>query len=115
MTIAIAAETTTTTTESAVVEEDAEPSGPNGTGRVLPLPQTPTNAPEEPPGTDPLPPPTGEEEDVDNGTTFVPDTLTPDLYEDEVTMETEATTEPDMEFPSDLTPHGKCVCVLFVF
>lgn len=112
MTITIAAETTTTTTESTVVEEDAEPSGPNGTGRLLPRPQTPTDAPEEPPDTDPLLPPPEEEEDVDNGTTFVPDTPTTDLYGEEVTMETEATTEPDMEFPSDLTPHGECVSVL---
>lgn len=94
------------------MEEDAEPSGPNGTGRLFPLPQTPTDAPEQPPDADPLLPPPEEEEDVDNGTTFVPDTPTTDLYGEEVTMETEATTEPDMEFPSDLTPHGECVSVL---
>lgn len=94
------------------MEEDVQPAGPNGTGRLLP--PTATDAPEEPPGTDPLPPPT--EGDADNGTALVPDS-TPTLgtYDDgdvegnEDTVET--TTEPDMEFPTDLTPHGECLCL----
>lgn len=95
------------------MEEDVQPAGPNGTGRLLP--PTATEAPEEPPGTDPLPPPA--EGDVDNGTALVPDStptlgtydVDEEVNEDTVPMET--TTEPDMEFPTDLNPHGECLCL----
>lgn len=97
--------TATTITTSTTGEEDVQVAGPDATGRVLPIPPTPTDAPQAPPSTDPPPPPTlvG----VDNETTFAPDTPTPETYIDEdiVTVET---AEPEMEFPSDSPPHGEC-------
>lgn len=106
-------ETTTTTTTSTIVEEDVRPAGPNGTGRLLP--PTATDAPKEPPGTDPLPPPA--EGDADNGTALVPDPtptlVTYDDDEEEVNKDRVPmdTTEPDMEFPTDPSPHGECLCL----
>lgn len=94
------------------MEEDVQPAGPNGTGRLLP--PTATDAPKEPPGTDPLPPPA--EGDADNGTALGPDSTTTlgtyDGDEDnEDTVRMETTMEPDMEFPTDPTPHGECLCL----
>lgn len=101
--------TTTTTIASPIDEEDGQLANPNATRRMLPIPPAPTDAPQEPPNTDPLPLPTlvgG-----DNGTTFAPDTPTPetdDTDEEIFTVEMETTTEPEMEFPTDSGPHGEC-------
>lgn len=89
------------------MEEDVQPAGPNGTGRLLP--PTATDAPKEPPGTDPLPPPT--EGDADNGTALVPDS-TPTLgtYDDGDDEELNKDTVP-METTTEPTPHGECLCL----
>ncbi|TMS19285.1 Receptor-type tyrosine-protein phosphatase alpha [Larimichthys crocea] len=99
---------TATTTTSPAGGDDVQPAGPNGTGRLLPVPPppAPTDAPQAPPPTtEPplLPTPAGE----DNGTTaFPPDTPTPETTdEDTVLMETETTTGPETDFTPDTTPH----------
>ncbi|KAM7006684.1 receptor-type tyrosine-protein phosphatase alpha isoform 1-T1 [Tautogolabrus adspersus] len=103
-----AAATTTTTTTSPLV--DVEPAGPNATGRLLPAvpppPQAPTDAPQEPPSSQT--PSLSNPAEGDNRTTArPPETPTPDTYSDEdiLTEETETTTEPGMEYPSETSPH----------
>lgn len=80
--------------------------GPNGTGRLLPIPPPPSDAPPAAPSTDSPPPTTlmgGDDTDV------APDTPTPETYSDEdnITVETETTTESDVTPPSD-SPPGEC-------
>eukprot|EP00064_Thunnus_orientalis_P011867 superscaffoldBa00001759_g11899 len=109
--IPVTTKTTTTTTTSPAVDENVQPVGPNATRKLAPipppLPPAPTDAPQAPPSTAPPPPPTTEEEG--NWTTSsVPDTPTLETYSDEgqdITVETETTTEPGMEFTSDTSPH----------
>lgn len=82
---------------------------PNATRRMLPIPPAPTDAPLAPPSTDPLPLPTLA--GGDNGITFAPDTQTPETDDTDgeiFTEEMETTPEPEMEIPSDSTPHGEC-------
>ncbi|XP_074478617.1 receptor-type tyrosine-protein phosphatase alpha isoform X2 [Sebastes fasciatus] len=101
--------TTTTTTTSPAGEGDAQPAGPDGTGRLLPVPapspEAPTDAPQAPPSTEPPPPPTPAGGDNEN-TALPPETPSPDYSEgDEVTEDTLATTESGMGFTSDTSPH----------
>ncbi|XP_072238745.1 receptor-type tyrosine-protein phosphatase alpha [Leuresthes tenuis] len=103
--------TASTTAPSSAVDEDAQPSGPNSTGRVLPVPPppppAPTDAPEVPPNTEPPPPPTlAEEGDQDKTTTSAPDTPTVEGNNDGY-MDLETTTEPNEEFPTDSPPHDE--------
>ncbi|XP_034541196.1 receptor-type tyrosine-protein phosphatase alpha [Notolabrus celidotus] len=103
-----AAAATTTAVISPPGDKDMEPAGPNGTELVLPFPPppSPTDAPQAPQSTVPPPPPTLPE--GQNVTTALPpEILTPDDYDngDILTEETETTTEPGMEFPSDTSPH----------
>ncbi|KAM4587422.1 receptor-type tyrosine-protein phosphatase alpha [Odontesthes bonariensis] len=107
--------TTTTTTASTTApssdgDKDAQPSGPNSTVRVLPVPPppaAPTDAPEVPPNTEPPPSPTlAEEEDQDKATTSASDTPTVESNTNGY-MDHETTTEPKEEFPSDSPPHDE--------
>ncbi|XP_074524141.1 receptor-type tyrosine-protein phosphatase alpha isoform X2 [Halichoeres trimaculatus] len=99
------AETTTSTT-SPPAEEDVEPAGPNATGRLLPvlppLSPAPPDVPQAPTST----PPPFQPEGDNVTTTLLPDTPTPDDYEEEdtINLEPETTTEPGLDFTPD-SPH----------
>lgn len=105
--------TPTTTAAAATIsptrEEDVQQAGPNGTRRVLPVPPPQPDPPQESPSTQspPLPNPVGE----NNGTTFAPNTPTPEPYtddDDDALAIEETTTESDMDFSTEPSPHGEC-------
>jgi len=100
--------TTTNATTSPVGEEDVRPTGPDGAGRLLPVPApsppASSDAPQAPPPTEPPTPPPPAPEGSGNETFATDAPPTPD-YGDEGS---EATMEPGMGITSDTTPHGEC-------
>lgn len=111
------AETTTTTTTAAALipnpagDDNLPQADPNATGRELPIPPTPTDVPQQPPSVEtPLPP---FMEGEDNTTTAAPSTPTPETYNDEDMddVDEKTTSDPDMGFSTEPSPHGEHFCV----
>uniref|UniRef100_H3CAQ7 Receptor-type tyrosine-protein phosphatase alpha n=1 Tax=Tetraodon nigroviridis TaxID=99883 RepID=H3CAQ7_TETNG len=103
------AKTTTTTAAAAIPnpagDDNLPQAGPNATGRVLPIPPAPTDAPQRPPAVEtPLPPFT---EGQDNATAAAPSTPTPETYIDEDTdvVDRESTSGLGVSFPTEPNPH----------
>lgn len=80
---------------------------PNPTVRVMPIPPTPTDAPQQPPNVETALPPATDGED--NTTTVAPSTPTPETYIDEVTdvVVPETTVDPDGGFSTEPSPLGE--------
>lgn len=105
------AETTTTPTTAAAPtpsppsDDTLLQADPNATWRVIPIPPTPTDAPQQPPNVEtPLPPATDSE---DNTTTVAPGTPTPETYIDTDVVVPETTADGDMGFSTEPSPHGE--------
>uniref|UniRef100_A0A672Z9J7 Receptor-type tyrosine-protein phosphatase alpha n=1 Tax=Sphaeramia orbicularis TaxID=375764 RepID=A0A672Z9J7_9TELE len=105
---------TPTTPSSSAGDDSVQPSGPNGTVRLVPVPPPPPPAPTDVPQTPsstslpPPPPVTPALDTEDNGNaSSAPDTPTPETYPDDgdYQIETETTTEPGTEFTSHASPH----------
>lgn len=112
------AETTTATaaaaaepslTLSPAADDDPPRGDPNSTGRLSPIPPTPTDAPQQPPDVETPHPPIMEGED--NATIVAPGTPTPETYieddDDTDVVEPETTIYPDMGFSTEPSPHGE--------